>query len=104
MDTLKPESETVEWVTATETLWLTVDRDRLVVDGDPEAAFLFTTPGKRISLDDARQYGLLKGKPEKAEVVAAPEKVEAKADAKPEPAKPAPTKPAASKRGKAESK
>ncbi len=103
MDKLKPESETVEWVTATETLWLTVDRDRLVEDGDPEAAFLFTTPGQRISLDDAREYGLVKGKPEKAEVVAAPEKVEAKVDAKPEPVKPEPVKPA-SKRGKGESK
>jgi hypothetical protein len=42
-----------------ERLWLTADRERVVRDGDPEAAFLFATPGKRISAEDAKRYGLV---------------------------------------------
>lgn len=39
-------------------LWLTADRARVVEEGDPEAAFLFVTPGKEISDSDAEKYGL----------------------------------------------
>ena len=39
-------------------LYLTADRDRVVEEGDPEAAFLFATPGKEISHADAEKYGL----------------------------------------------
>lgn len=39
-------------------LWLTADRARVVEEGDPEAAFLFTSPGKEISDEDAERYGL----------------------------------------------
>lgn len=39
-------------------LWLTADRERVVEEGDPEAAFLFATPGKEVSDEDAERYGL----------------------------------------------
>lgn len=39
-------------------LWLTADRERVVEEGDPEAAFLFATPGKDISDEDVERYGL----------------------------------------------
>lgn len=39
-------------------LYLTADRERVVEEGDPEAAFLFVTPGKEISAADAEKYGL----------------------------------------------
>lgn len=51
-------------VIASEKLWLTADRSRVVPDGDAEAAFLFCTPGKAISDDDAKRYGVkAKAKP-----------------------------------------
>lgn len=56
---------------ATEKLWLTADRSRLVKDGDPEAAFLFCTPGKALSDEDAKRYGLkAKAKPANKEAEA----------------------------------
>lgn len=39
-------------------LYLTADKSRVVEEGDPEAAFLFTTPGKTISDADVERYGL----------------------------------------------
>lgn len=42
-----------------ETLWLTAD-DEVVPDGDPRAAFLLGTAGKRIPLAEAERLGLLK--------------------------------------------
>jgi hypothetical protein len=60
-------SETNKWVEAGETMWLTADRERLVPDGSPEAAFLFSTPGKRISVEEAQKYGLVKGKAKPAD-------------------------------------
>ena len=59
-------SETHTWVEAGETMWLNADKSKLVADGDPDAAFLFTTPGKRIPREVAEQYGLVKAskKPE----------------------------------------
>lgn len=39
-------------------LWLTADKQRVVEDGDPEAAFQYTTPGITISMLEAIRYGL----------------------------------------------
>ena len=39
-------------------LYLTADRERVVEEGDPDAAFLFVTPGKEVSDADAERYGL----------------------------------------------
>jgi len=50
------------WIIAEEQLWLTADRERLVPVGHKEAAFLFTLPGRRVSVADAERYGLLKTK------------------------------------------
>ncbi|MCI2421505.1 hypothetical protein MOQ72_29130 [Saccharopolyspora sp. K220] len=44
-------------------LWLTADRDRLVPDGHPDAAFLYCTPGMQVPRDEAERYGLLGGTP-----------------------------------------
>lgn len=52
------EVTTAEKFTATERLWLTADRERVVKDGDPQAAFLFATPGKKISAEDVERFGL----------------------------------------------
>lgn len=45
---------------ANERLWLTANGEKLVKDGDPEAAVLFTTPGKFVSKEDAVKFGLVK--------------------------------------------
>jgi hypothetical protein len=45
-------------VKATERLYLTADRERVVKEGDPDAAFLFSTPGKEISAEDAKRFGI----------------------------------------------
>ena len=45
-------------VKITERLYLTADKERVVPEGDPEAAFLFATPGKEISAEDAEKYSL----------------------------------------------
>lgn len=42
-------------------LWLTADRDRVVEEGDPDAAFLFVTPGKTVPDAEAARLGLTKG-------------------------------------------
>ena len=46
-------------ITATERLWMTADRSRLVPDKHPEAAFLFCAPGQSIPEAEARKYGLI---------------------------------------------
>lgn len=46
------------------TLWLTADRSAVVEDGDPRAAFLLGTRGKKVSDDEAKRLGLLKEKAE----------------------------------------
>lgn len=43
--------------TVTERLYLTND-DKLVKEGDPRAAFLYSTPGKEIPMVEAEKYGL----------------------------------------------
>jgi hypothetical protein len=61
-------SETSSSVVLGETLWLTADRDRVVPEGDPEAAFLLGTAGKRVAVEEAERLGLIKaGKAKKAE-------------------------------------
>lgn len=57
---IKKISETSQSVEVGEKLWLKADRETVVPDGDPEAAFLLATPGKRLSLEDAVRYGLVK--------------------------------------------
>ena len=39
-------------------LWLTKDRERVVEEGDPEAAFLLASAGKEIDAETAARYGL----------------------------------------------
>lgn len=49
-------------------LWLTADRNRVVEDGDPDAAFLLAVRGDEIDAETAQRYGLgakaVKGPPE----------------------------------------
>ena len=53
------QSETSNWYVPGERLWLTADRERVVKEDDPEAAFLFATPSDRVSVEDAERYGLV---------------------------------------------
>lgn len=39
-------------------LWLTADRERVVEDGDPAAAFLLASPGKELDEATVKRYGL----------------------------------------------
>ena len=39
-------------------LWLTSDREQVVEDGDPRAAFLYATPGDEMTDEDVKRYGL----------------------------------------------
>lgn len=56
-----------------ETLWLNADRSKVVADGDPDAAFLLATAGKRLSVEEAELYGLAgKAKAKAATKEAAP--------------------------------
>lgn len=48
-------------IEATEKLWLTADKNELVPDGDPRAAYLFCTPGRLVSREDAQRYGMATG-------------------------------------------
>lgn len=82
-------SETSHSVVVGEKLWLTADGQRLVADGDPEAAVLFATPGKRVSREDAERYGLVKakGKPATKDAAPAEDKQADVADDKGEPEK-----------------
>lgn len=57
------------YVILEEKLWLTADRERVVQDGDPEAAFLLGTPGKRVPADEAERLGLTGKKPKAAHKV-----------------------------------
>lgn len=40
-------------------LYLTADKERVVEEGDPAAAFMFYSKGKEIPDDEAGRYGLL---------------------------------------------
>lgn len=48
-----------EMVTVDRTLWLTADQQRVVEDGDPQAATLYATPGMQVPHEQAERYGLL---------------------------------------------
>ena len=43
---------------AEERLWLTADRERVVGEGDPEAAFLLAAEGDTIEAEEAKRLGL----------------------------------------------
>ena len=45
-------------IIARERLFETADRTRLVPQDDPDAAFLFCTPGAPIGKDDAQRFGI----------------------------------------------
>jgi hypothetical protein len=53
-------------VVANERLWLTADRERVVKDGDPDAAFLLCAEGNELPRVDAERYGLVGGKKQAA--------------------------------------
>jgi hypothetical protein len=53
------EAESMGNITVDRRLWLTADRERVVEDGDPEAAFLLAALGQTISESDAERYGLV---------------------------------------------
>ncbi|MEV0085256.1 hypothetical protein [Saccharopolyspora sp. NPDC050642] len=40
-------------------MWRTSDGERLVPDGDPDAAFLYCTPGMQVPRAEAERYRLL---------------------------------------------
>ncbi len=52
-------------ITIDRTLWLTAERDRVVEDGDPAAAFLYATAGKRVSAEEAERFGAMPAKSER---------------------------------------
>jgi pyruvate/2-oxoglutarate dehydrogenase complex dihydrolipoamide acyltransferase (E2) component len=56
--TIRKENETMTHYVADSKMWLNADRTKVLEDGDPDAAHLFATPGKRISVEDAELYGL----------------------------------------------
>jgi hypothetical protein len=50
-------------VTVSQRLWLTADRDRVVADGDPEAAFLLVVAGGELDRSEAEWLGLVSAEP-----------------------------------------
>lgn len=44
--------------TADRKLWLTADRESVVEDGDPKAAFLLAAEGDEVSDEDVKRYGI----------------------------------------------
>lgn len=70
-------------VTVDRKLWLTAGRDRLVEDGDPDAAFLFAAPGDEVDAEDLQRLqpapvskpaGKAKAKPADKQMTPAEEK------------------------------
>lgn len=53
---------TGETVEVDRRLWLTADRQRVVEDGDPQAAFLYATAGARVPRAEAEELGALPAK------------------------------------------
>lgn len=51
-----------ERITVDRRVWLNAARDAIVEDGDPAAAFLYATEGKRVPREEAERLGLLVGK------------------------------------------
>lgn len=52
------EDQRQDVVVARRRLWLNAGKDKLLPDGDPEAAFLFCSAGQEILRADAERYGL----------------------------------------------
>lgn len=73
MNKIEVEQVTATKYRATERLYFNADRSKVVQEGDPEAASLFTTPGKEISAEDAERFGLIPAKAAKADKAEAPE-------------------------------
>lgn len=55
---------------ADERLYISEDGKSLVKEGDPRAAFLFSTPGKHISKEDAIKFGLVEDEAKEAKAPA----------------------------------
>ena len=55
-------------VTATQRLWLTSGKDKIVEEGSPDSAFLLCNPGQIISIPEAERLGLYGGDAPAAEV------------------------------------
>ena len=53
---------TASFVISDRRLWLNEKRDKVVEEGDPEAAELYATEGTRIPRDAAEKFGLVKKK------------------------------------------
>lgn len=53
---------TGQMVTVQEKLWLNAEKDQLVPDGHPDAAFLFATPDDQIAVEQAERFGLVDGR------------------------------------------
>lgn len=79
---------------AQQRLYLTADKDRLVRQDDPAAAFLYCTPGDEIPESAAERFGLvdgrLKAKRSEGDLAPRPVKVTVARTAKPKAAKAAP--------------
>jgi hypothetical protein len=56
VETLEEAGMVEQW-RADRRLWLTADKDRVVEDGDPEAAFLYVTPGHIVPRPEAEKLG-----------------------------------------------
>jgi hypothetical protein len=54
-------------VTLDRRLWLVEDKSRVVEDGDPEAAFLYSVPGTIVPKAEAEALGAIKKKKEAAQ-------------------------------------
>lgn len=52
------QKSTADNFTATERIWLTADRERVVPDGSAEAAFLLANEGSEIPAAEAERLGL----------------------------------------------
>lgn len=55
----------VEMIRLDRKLWLTAEKDRVVEDGDIEAAFLYGPEGYLVPKDEAKQLGALPKKSER---------------------------------------
>lgn len=54
--------EAQHYVEVSERLWLAEDGETVVSEGDPRAALLLASAGKRLSREDAERYGLVKSR------------------------------------------
>ena len=74
-----------QWVESEERLWLTADGESLVGEGDPAAASLFASPGKRISREDAERFGLVKARGKQVDKQRVPEADKQQEESAPDP-------------------